>query len=154
MLSRNEKSSYSTVLFLFNRSVPGVRDGHFFLVIIGGIIRAIFQGMGANPIPFRAILLGVLAALLGIYVVFGAFIWWTMHRPPEDIGRVMARIPGPVVFLLYPFETFWLHARAGTLNVGDRAPDFSLAKVDKSGSIQLSELNHQGPVALIFGSYT
>lgn len=110
--------------------------------------------MWAKSIPVRRILLGVLAALLGAYVVFGAFIWWTMHRPPEDLGRVMARIPGPVIFLLYPFETLWLHARAGTLNVGDRAPDFSLAKVDKSGSIQLSELNRQRPVVLIFGSYT
>lgn len=113
-----------------------------------------FCSMWVKSIPVRGILLGVLAALLAAYVAFGAFIWWTMHRPPEDLGRVMARIPGPVVFLLYPFETLWLHARAGTLNVGDRAPDFSLAKVDKSDSIQLSQLNHQGPVVLIFGSYT
>lgn len=77
-----------------------------------------------------------------------------MHQPPEKFGRVMAKMPGPVPFLLYPFETLWTHARAGTLNVGDRAPDFSLNKLDKSGIIQLSELNQRQPVVLIFGSYT
>jgi hypothetical protein len=66
----------------------------------------------------------------------------------------MARVPGPVAFLLYPFETLWTHARAGTLNIGDPAPDFSLAAVNKSGPLQLSALNKQRPVVLVFGSYT
>jgi peroxiredoxin len=48
----------------------------------------------------------------------------------------------------------WTHARAGTLNIGDPAPDFSLLKVDHSGSVQLSALNRQQPVVLVFGSYT
>jgi peroxiredoxin len=48
-----------------------------------------------------------------------------------------------------------LRARAGTLQIGDHAPDFSLAKLDKSEHIQLSSLAAQGrPVVLIFGSYT
>ena len=42
-------------------------------------------------------------------------------------GRVMAKLPNPVPFLLFPFETLWTRARAETLNVGDPAPDFSLA---------------------------
>jgi hypothetical protein len=88
------------------------------------------------------------------YFVFGALIWRTMHQPPDTIGRVMARMPAPVVFLLFPFETLWTRARAGALNVGDPAPDFSLLKVDKSGLVRLSILNKQQPVVLVFGSYT
>jgi hypothetical protein len=77
-----------------------------------------------------------------------------MHQPPEVFGRVMKRIPGPVAFLLYPFETLWLRARVGALNIGDTAPDFSLERVNKTGPIQLSALNKQQPVVLVFGSYT
>lgn len=60
----------------------------------------------------------------------------------------------PVPFLIYPFETLWVRARAGSLNIGDPAPDFSLAKIDKSASIRLAELNSGQPVVLVFGSYT
>jgi hypothetical protein len=77
-----------------------------------------------------------------------------MRQPPEAFGRFMARLPAPVVFLLFPFETLWTHAREGNLNIGDPAPDFSLMKVDRSGSVQLSALNKQEPVVLVFGSYT
>ena len=48
-----------------------------------------------------------------------------------------------------------MQARAGTLHVGDPAPDFSLVRLDKSATVQLSSLTAQGhPVVLIFGSYT
>jgi peroxiredoxin len=57
-------------------------------------------------------------------------------------------------FLLFPFETAWLLARAGHLNIGDPAPDFSLSKIDKSAQVQLSALNQRQPVVLVFGSYT
>jgi hypothetical protein len=77
-----------------------------------------------------------------------------MHQPPETFGRVMAKMPGPVPFLLFPFETLWTHARAGNLQVGDAAPDFSLLKLDKTERVQLSTLNKQQPVVLVFGSYT
>jgi peroxiredoxin len=77
-----------------------------------------------------------------------------MHQPPETFGRVMAKMPGPIPFLIFPFETAWIHARAGTLQVGDRAPDFSLLKVDKSERVQLSLLSQEQPVVLVFGSYT
>jgi peroxiredoxin len=77
-----------------------------------------------------------------------------MHRPPEQFGRIMAHMPGPVVFLLAPFETLWSKAHAGPLQVGDAAPDFELAKLDKSGQIRLSDLSARQPVVLIFGSYT
>jgi len=105
--------------------------------------------------PFtRRLLLRLLLGLMVGYVCFGAYILWAMHQPPEMFGRVMARMPGPIPFLIFPFETAWIHARAGTLHVGDPAPDFSLLKLDKSERVQLSALNQQQPVVLIFGSYT
>lgn len=101
------------------------------------------------------LVVGVLAGVAIVYIGFGAYVWRTMHEPPEVFGRVMARMPQPAVFLIFPFETLWTQARAGSLHVGDRAPDFSLLKLDKSDSIQLSAFAAQHrPVVLIFGSYT
>jgi hypothetical protein len=78
-----------------------------------------------------------------------------MRQSPDAFATVMARVPGPIAFLILPFETLWTHARAGSLQVGDPAPDFSLMKLDKSSQIKLSELTAQGqPVVLVFGSYT
>ena len=102
----------------------------------------------------KKILLRILVGLVIVYGAFGSYIWWAMHQTPETFAKVMSRMPGPVPFLLFPFETFWLRARAGHLHAGDRAPDFSLVKLDKSARIQLSELNQQRPVVLVFGSYT
>ena len=84
-----------------------------------------------------------------------AAIYHAMRQPPENFGRFMMKIPEPVAFLVFPFEAMWNHARAGTLNVGDHVPDFTLAKLDKSAQIQLSSFTAQKqPVVLIFGSYT
>ena len=78
-----------------------------------------------------------------------------MRQSPESFARVMAKIPGPVPFLLLPFETLWMRARAGALQVGSPAPDFSLTKLDKTAQVQLSSLTVQNrPVVLVFGSYT
>ena len=96
----------------------------------------------------------ILVVVMAAYLAFGSLVWWAMHHPPETFGRIMARTPGPVVFLLFPFETLWTHARAGNLQAGDPAPDFSLLKVDKTERVQLSALNQGQPVVLIFGSYT
>jgi len=95
----------------------------------------------------------IVVAIAWLYAC--AAIYRVMRQPPESFARVMARIPGPVAFLTLPFETLWTHARAGDLEKGDLAPDFSLTKLDKSGSIQLSALTaKRRPVVLIFGSYT
>ena len=102
----------------------------------------------------KKILLRVGIGLFALYAAGFVLIWWSMHQPPEKFGRVMMKMPGPVPFLLYPFETLWLRARAGHINPGDRAPDFSLVKLDKSGQVQLSALNQNQPVVLVFGSYT
>lgn len=98
-----------------------------------------------------AVGVGVLAVLWGIGC---AEIYSAMRKPPEQFGRFMMKLPGPVAFLMFPFESMWMRARAGTLNVGDRAPDFTLMKVDKSAQVQLSALNQSQPVVLVFGSYT
>ena len=89
-----------------------------------------------------------------VYLACGGFIWSSMNQPPESFGRVMAKMPGPVPFLLFPFETLWTRARTGNLQVGDAAPDFSLLKLDKTERVQLSVLNKEQPVVLVFGSYT
>jgi len=93
-------------------------------------------------------------ALVVLYAACTSFIWWSMKQPPEVFGRVMSKMPGPVPFLLFPFETLWTRARAGSLQIGSPAPDFSLVKLDKSGRVRLSTLTSQQPVVLVFGSYT
>src|SRR5580700_6537721 len=97
-------------------------------------------------LPGRKLLLEILAGLAVLYASFAGLVLWAMRQPPETFGRVMARMPGPVPFLIFPFETAWLRARAGKLHTGDPAPDFSLLKVDKSERVQLSVLNQQQPV--------
>jgi hypothetical protein len=96
--------------------------------------------------------LGVVA-LLWVFACGSLFA--VMRQSPETFARVMARVPGPVAFLVFPFETLWTHARAGKLQVGDPAPDFSLTMLDKSTQIKLSAFTaQQQPVVLVFGSYT
>ena len=98
---------------------------------------------------------GILCAIAALWVLGCGLIYSTMRRPPEQFGRAMSKLPGEVPFLVFPFETMWMRARAGTLHVGDSAPDFTLAKPDKSAQVQLSSFAMQGkPVVLIFGSYT
>jgi len=97
-------------------------------------------------------ILGVVALL---WVLACISLFAVMRQSPDKFARVMARVPGPVGFLVLPFETLWTRARAGRLQVGDVAPDFSLMKLDKSAQIQLSALTAQRkPVVLVFGSYT
>ena len=79
-----------------------------------------------------------------VWLLGCAALYHIMRQPPETFARFMAKLPGPVPFLLFPFETLWTHARAGGLQVGDAAPDFSLMKLDKSGSVQLSGLTRKG----------
>ena len=91
--------------------------------------------------------------LVVLYLAFAGYIWWAMHQTPETFGRVMKRLPA-VAYFLVPFETMWTRARAGRLQAGDAAPDFSLTKLDKSATVQLSSLTATQPVVLVFGSYT
>src|ERR1700676_910809 len=99
--------------------------------------------------------LKILGALALLWVLACTSLYAVMRQSPDKFARVMARVPRPVAFLVLPFETLWTHARAGTLQVGDPAPDFSLLKLDKSAQIQLSGFTAQRqPVVLVFGSYT
>jgi len=95
----------------------------------------------------------VLVVVFILWTGFVGFMWRIMHRTPEGFARVMMHLPWEV-FLVCPFETMWTQARAGTIHVGDAAPDFTLTKLDKTGTVQLSELNKIQPVVMIFGSYT
>jgi len=100
-------------------------------------------------------LIAALVAFALLWVVGCGTIYWKMSQPPETFARFMSYLPGPVAFLAFPFESLWTRARAGHLQPGDAAPDFSLAKLDKSSSVQLSALMaERRPVVLIFGSYT
>ncbi len=100
-----------------------------------------------------AIITCILLAVL--WLIGCGVLYRIMLRPPEAFAWFMAKLPGPVPFLLFPFETLWMRARAGTLHPGDPAPDFTLAKLDKTAQIQLSAFAaQQRPVVLIFGSYT
>ena len=95
----------------------------------------------------------ILVVVFVLWLAFIAFMWRIMHRTPEQFARVMMHLPWQV-FLICPFETMWTQARAGHVQVGDHAPDFTLTKVDKSGAVHLAELNQTEPVVLVFGSYT
>lgn len=96
----------------------------------------------------------ILLVLIVLWVIGCAVIYAQMRKPPEQFGAFMKKVPGMPVFLAFPFESMWMRARGGTVSVGDKAPDFALRTVDKSQSLQLSELNRKQPVVLIFGSYT
>jgi hypothetical protein len=109
---------------------------------------------GFSMSTFKPMLLRILAALVIVWLAFVGVIWWAMQQPPEKFGRVMSHMPVPAVFLIAPFETLWMHARAGSLHAGDPAPDFTLTKLDKSSQVQLSSLISHEPVVLVFGSYT
>jgi hypothetical protein len=97
--------------------------------------------------------LSILAvALLLVWGGFLLTIGWAMRQPPEQFGRVMMHVPGPA-FMLFPFETMWNRARAGTVQPGDPAPDFRLPTVDHQSEVELAGLRGK-PVVLVFGSYT
>ena len=97
----------------------------------------------------------VLCGVAVVWVGASTVIYSVMRQPPERFGRAMAHIPGELPFLIFPFETLWMRARVGGLQIGDAAPDFKLTKLDKTAEVQLSSLTAQGkPVVLVFGSYT
>ena len=99
------------------------------------------------------VLLRLAAVAAVLYLGFLGFMYWAMRQPPEAFGHVMKRMPG-LAYPLMPFAPMWTHARAGSLVVGDAAPDFERPTADKSDRIRLSSLTSQKPVVLVFGSYT
>jgi hypothetical protein len=104
---------------------------------------------------FKKAAVATLCVIAALWATACVALYRVMQQSPESFARVMAKIPGPVPFLLLPFETLWMRARAGTLQVGSPAPDFSLTKLDKTAQVQLSSLTAPNrPVVLVFGSYT
>ena len=98
-------------------------------------------------------LLLVVAILIAVYLALSAGLYWAMRQPPDTFGRVMTHVPMPMMMVL-PFETLWMRARAGQVQAGDMAPDFSLPTLDHTATPQLSSFRGSQPVVLIFGSYT
>jgi len=102
--------------------------------------------------PSKRTLSVVAVVLLLLWGGFLTLIGWAMRQPPEKFGRVMSHMPMPA-FFLFPFETMWTQARAGTIQPGDMAPDFRLQTLDHQSEVELSALRGK-PVVLVFGSYT
>jgi hypothetical protein len=98
---------------------------------------------------------GVAAAVCFVgWVGMVGYVNWAMHQSPEEFGGIMAKVPMPAMFVL-PFETLWMRARAGHLNPGDQAPDFSLKQLRGDETpLNLAGLWQDKPVVLVFGSYT
>ena len=67
-------------------------------------------------------------ALALLWILACGALFEVMRQPPETFARFMTRVPAPIAFVVLPFETLWTQARAGSLQVGDLAPDFSLMK--------------------------
>ena len=98
--------------------------------------------------------IGRIALVLAVgWLCFVGLVYAKMRSTPEQFGMFMSKLPMPAYFVI-PFETLWFRARAGSVNVGDAAPDFELTTVDKSQTVRLSSLRGSKPVVLVFGSYT
>ena len=91
--------------------------------------------------------------LVLLYATAVAGFAFAMRRPPDEFARLVSHM-GPAPFLLFPFETLWKDARRGRLQPGEAAPDFTLPRLDHSGSVRLSSFQGSRPVVLVFGSYT
>jgi hypothetical protein len=94
------------------------------------------------------------AALLAVYVLFGAVVLVAMQQPPVRFGAFMKHVPMALVWGILPGPKMWLWARRGTLQAGDVAPDFTLPSHDHKNEVTLSSFRGQRPVVLVFGSYT
>ena len=95
----------------------------------------------------------VLIVLVVLHATLSAAFYWAMRQPPDKFGQIVAKTPFPFMMAL-PFETLWMRARAGTVQVGDMAPDFSLPTLDHKATVHLAEFRGSRPVVLVFGSYT
>jgi hypothetical protein len=101
----------------------------------------------------RKALLYIAGGVVLAYAAVMGGLYAAMRQPPERFGAIMSKVPMPAMMVL-PFRPLWMSARGGHLKVGDRAPDFELPSVDRSGAVRLSEEYRSRPVVLIFGSYT
>jgi hypothetical protein len=108
----------------------------------------------AKRIKSRWILPAKIAlAIVALYAAVTALLFGVMQQSPDRFAATMKHVPWPA-FVALPFKPLWQVARAGSVNVGDMAPDFSLESPDHKSSFRLSSLRGEKPVVLVFGSYT
>ena len=99
------------------------------------------------------ILAKVALAFVGLYVALTALLFGVMLQSPDRFAATIKHVPWPA-FVALPFKPLWQVARAGNVNIGDMAPDFSLESPDHKSTFRLSSLRGEKPVVLVFGSYT
>jgi hypothetical protein len=133
----------TNVAYQFSKQI---RDGK--LRLMAAPVRTVRQRR-----PIGRIVLSIFAVLLVVHLLLSAALYAAMTRPPDQFGRIMMRVPFPLMIVL-PFESLWKHARAGSLRTGDEAPDFRLPTLDRTQMVQLSSFRGSRPVVLVFGSYT
>ena len=92
-------------------------------------------------------------AVVGLYAALTVLLFGVMLQSPDRFAATMKHVPWPA-FVALPFKPLWQVARAGSVNVGEMAPDFSLESPDHKSSFRLSSLRGEKPVVLVFGSYT
>jgi hypothetical protein len=95
----------------------------------------------------------LIAVLFGAYGSIVGGLAVAMRQPPDSFGQFMAKLP-PISFMVLPFRPLWMAARAGKLQVGQNAPDFSLKTADAGSTVSLASFRGKRPVVLVFGSYT
>jgi hypothetical protein len=101
----------------------------------------------------RRVVAGCVVSGLLLYGLASAGLYAAMRQPPETFGAIMARVPS-IAMIVLPFKPLWMSARAGRLQVGDPAPDFTLPVLHGDRSVTLSAEYRHKPVVLVFGSYT
>src|SRR5438270_7805918 len=101
----------------------------------------------------KTILTGAAVAGVLIWCAATAGLYAAMRQPPERFGAIMSHVPG-IAMMILPFKPLWMSARAGHLQVGDAAPDFSLPSLHGDAAVTLSKEYASRPVVLVFGSYT
>ncbi len=97
--------------------------------------------------------LSIACVCVALWIGLVGYVAWAMRQPPEVFGGVMARMPMPAYFVL-PFETLWMRARHGHLEVGDTAPALQVKRLNETTPVDLGSLWAERPVVLVFGSYT
>ena len=107
----------------------------------------------SNRTALRTIVIVCAVAGALVWTVATAGLYAAMRQPPETFGAIMKRVPS-VAMMVLPFKPLWMSARAGHLQIGDPAPDFSLRPLHGEVGVTLSNEYKTKPVVLVFGSYT
>jgi hypothetical protein len=109
--------------------------------------------MAQSLSPSLRLFAGIVGTIATLWVVATGALYAAMTRPPQAFGAVMKHVP-PLAMAILPFKPLWMSARAGHLEVGDAAPDFTLPALHDGGTVTLSQEYRHQPVVLVFGSYT